>query len=643
MCSPALRYLILLSISAWIPAGVMAAPASGSVHPGTWQIVGPARALPTLYRPTGLAVDPRGDVYVADSGNFRIVELGPGGQLLAHFGDAYLRPGTGTAPSPGGQYELGAQSVTVNAAGTVFVADPIHHAIRVFSPQHRLVGSWLISVPGATVVQLAVAIGPHNSVVVAIDARVNCTVRLGPSYCATYYVIQRRSQAGTLLGQFHSPIGPSGQEVSPQVISHIAVAVANRGEIYVVTGGMEACYKDCLSFHFLIEHAPGGKVLGHWGKRELDVSANWPAIAIGGRGNIFLVDDYNHRIEKRTAGGAVVARRPTGSIFPTSPLCSGTPYADGCREPVGVAVDRNGNLYVSDPGSDRILKLSSRGRLLAQWGAGGAQTGRLWFPGSLALDAGRRLWVDDSVNSRVQMLGTDGRFHVQFAVPHAGSAMALDRQGNLYIGQLLGQSVVISTFSPAGKLLARWGGLHLAELPSGIAIAPNGDVFVVGFLIFRDASQLNMNGVDILRLDPKGRQLGLIHVSSADPRSGIAVDAQENSYIAYGATPHVEKYSVGGALLATWGAPKPSFDASAPSPAGITLDGAGNLYVASTPQNVIDEFGPTGTLLGSWGSPGSYAGQFHEPSGIAVDPAGTIYVADTGNHRIQRRDPAIRH
>jgi sugar lactone lactonase YvrE len=40
-----------------------------------------------VYRPAGLAVDASGNLYVADSGNFRVVEIGPHGQLLAHFGD----------------------------------------------------------------------------------------------------------------------------------------------------------------------------------------------------------------------------------------------------------------------------------------------------------------------------------------------------------------------------------------------------------------------------------------------------------------------------------------------------------------------------------------------------------------------------
>ncbi|GAC1513337.1 MAG: hypothetical protein NVS2B16_18030 [Chloroflexota bacterium] len=123
----------------------------------------------------------------------------------------------------------------------------IHHSIRGFSPQHRLVGIWPIGVPGATVAQLAVAIGPHTKVIVAIDALVACTVRIGLRNCATVYVIQRLLPAGALLSQFHSPIGPSGQTASPPIMSQFAVAVANQRDIYVAISGMEACTARKLS------------------------------------------------------------------------------------------------------------------------------------------------------------------------------------------------------------------------------------------------------------------------------------------------------------------------------------------------------------------------------------------------------------
>src|SRR5579875_117026 len=103
------------------------------------------------------------------------------------------------------------------------------------------------------------------------------------------------------------------------------------------------------------------------------------------------------------------------------------------RWPAGIAVARNGTVYASDPGSGRILVLSPGGRIRAQWGSGGSEPGRFWFPAGVALDAQGQLWVDDMANGRVQTLGADGRFHVRFAVPHPGTGMALDRQGNVYI------------------------------------------------------------------------------------------------------------------------------------------------------------------------------------------------------------------
>jgi DNA-binding beta-propeller fold protein YncE len=341
----------------------------------------------------------------------------------------------------------------------------------------------------------------------------------------------------------------------------------------------------------------------------------------------------------------VLARWPVGTLFPSPLECSTEPLAAwqtlGCWGPEGVAVARNGTIYASDPGSGRILVLSSGGRLLAQWGSGGTAPGRFWFPASVALDARAQLWVNDMANGRVQTLGADGQFHSRFAVPHAGTGMALDRQGNVYIGQRLGQQVgqdvVISKFSPSGKLLARWGNLNMADPPSGIAVAPNGNIVVVSFFLYPYPQHLDLNGSNILRLSPAGRQLGLIHLAYFSLGSGIAVDAHDNLTIAYGTTPHFERYASSGTLLASWGAQKPAIpEQGFPSPGGITLDAEGDTYIADTLQNDVKEYGPSGALLHVWGGAGSYSGQFHHPGGIAVAPDGTIYVSDTENHRVQQ-------
>lgn len=606
-------------------AGATGIPATA----GSWIVLGAAGSLPTLSRPAALAVDARGNVYVSDTGNHRIVEVAPDGRPMAHFGDADLAP-------------QGASGLAVSARGTIYAADSFHHVIRVYSPGHRRITSWPITNPGGSGSPLAVAVGGKDTVVVAFAPQRHCTIPYGPPACATAYLVQRRAPSGRLLSQFRTPIAPFG--ASNGIITQLSVAADGAGDFDVAVGGTEPCYKDCRVYHFLVEHTANGHVVGHWGTDELDPTASWGAVAIGARGNVFVADDLNHLIEKREPGSRVLARWPLGTVFPSPLECSSEPLAVWqtavCKGPDGVAVARNGTVYVSDPGSGRILMLSPGGRLLAQWGTGGTAPGRFWFPASVALDARGQLWVNDMANGRVQTLGTDGRFHVRFAVPHAGTGMGIDRQGNLYIGQQLGQpvvqDVVLSKFSPSGALLARWGMPNMVDPPSGIAVAPNGDVVVVGVCLYRNPKGLELNGSNILRLSPAGKQLGFIHLGYFGPGPGIAVDAQENITIAYGTRPHFERYSSSGTLLASWGPPKPSPGPSFPSPAGITLDAAGNVYLADTPQNQVREYGAGGTLLHVWGGAGSYSGQFHHPGGIAVASDGTIYVSDTENHRVQR-------
>src|SRR5712692_4490650 len=81
-----------IGIAGTIPGSPAAGATGIPATAGGWKVLGAAGSLPTLSRPAGLAVDARGNVYVADTGNHRIVEIAPDGRPLAHFGDADLAP-----------------------------------------------------------------------------------------------------------------------------------------------------------------------------------------------------------------------------------------------------------------------------------------------------------------------------------------------------------------------------------------------------------------------------------------------------------------------------------------------------------------------------------------------------------------------
>src|SRR5262249_21172023 len=66
--------------------------------------------------------------------------------------------------------------------------------------------------------------------------------------------------------------------------------------------------------------------------------------------------------------------------------------------PFGVAIDGDGNLFVSETDSDRIRKFTSTGVLLAKWGAPGTIPGTFEFPAGVATDAAGNVYVADKGN-----------------------------------------------------------------------------------------------------------------------------------------------------------------------------------------------------------------------------------------------------
>jgi DNA-binding beta-propeller fold protein YncE len=71
------------------------------------------------------------------------------------------------------------------------------------------------------------------------------------------------------------------------------------------------------------------------------------------------------------------------------------------NRPQGIAVDRNGNVFVADTGQDRIQKFTSTGTFLATWGSTGTQNGQFDIPFGVAVDGDGNVFVGD-FNNRIQ-------------------------------------------------------------------------------------------------------------------------------------------------------------------------------------------------------------------------------------------------
>jgi DNA-binding beta-propeller fold protein YncE len=109
-----------------------------------------------------------------------------------------------------------------------------------------------------------------------------------------------------------------------------------------------------------------------------------------------VVDTFNYRIQKFDSSGTFLAKWGSMGSAPGQ-----------FREPAGIAVDAQGNVYVGDKDNNRVQKFSSSGRFICQWGGAGMAEGELNWPRGLVVDGSGYVYVVDSKNHRIQKFRRD--------------------------------------------------------------------------------------------------------------------------------------------------------------------------------------------------------------------------------------------
>jgi len=155
----------------------------------------------------------------------------------------------------------------------------------------------------------------------------------------------------------------------------------------------------------VVKLGPDMKLLSRWGSFGTGPGQfdHLSAIALDGQGNVYVTDRGNNRIQKLSVnGGRPLAQFGTKGTGPGQ-----------FNDPTSIAFDGQGNLYVADTGNHRIQKLSSTGQFVQSWGNTGRfgtevlpgdQPGQFKAPRGIALDAKGNLYVADTGNNRIQKL-----------------------------------------------------------------------------------------------------------------------------------------------------------------------------------------------------------------------------------------------
>jgi len=156
----------------------------------------------------------------------------------------------------------------------------------------------------------------------------------------------------------------------------------------------------------------------------------WPtSIALDKDGNVYVSDEWYNRISIFTEDGDWVGKW-------------GTPGAgDGqLNRPSGMAFDRDDNLYIVDSLNSRVQKFTKDGQFLLKWGKAGNGPGEFNMPWGIDIDAKGEVYVTDWRNDRVQKFTAKGDFLMQFGSSGAGegelnrpTGIGVDKAGVIYV------------------------------------------------------------------------------------------------------------------------------------------------------------------------------------------------------------------
>jgi len=593
----------------------------------------------TLCTPRDVAVDPAGNVYVSDTGHHRVLEydrpfdtdrvadrvFGQSGSFFTSTpNQGAAAPTAGTMNNPAG--------LALAPSGALLVVDSGNNRVLRFDAplgsatanavlgQPDLTQSW-VNWPDDRGLQFPsqVAVDPVTKHVYVADTNNHRVLAW-----TDYSTLADGQQAALVIGQPDTygtscnqgrPTGPTDATLCrPR-----GLAVDAAGNLYVADTENNRVVRFPSPFA-----AAGGQradlVYGQAASTSRGCTSGNPsvtslcgprAVAVAANGDLFVADTNDHRVLRfiqQGAGADLAADGVFGqpSLAATGCNTGGVVTASTLCSPRGVAVDRNGNLWVSDSSNNRVLEYdapladAAADRVLGQGGnlgtnacnpGGSKSASTLCGPGTVAVDGNLNVYVADEGNSRV--LG--------YQLPLTTDQVA---------DAVLGQASFVNTISCTSV-----SSTCMPSTVPGVGVDPTNGLFVA------DAPQNRVLWFAApMAISPAaGHVLGQADVFSSTPNWADAQGLNAPGYAlvdATGATPRVFVSDTGNHRVLVYATDK---------------------FVNARPADLVIGQGTFNVARCNAG--GLNAQSLCTPQGMALDGSGKLLVADASNHRVLQYPP----
>jgi trimeric autotransporter adhesin len=622
-----------------------------------------------LNSPGGVTIDQHGNLYIADSGNNRVVEMPASsgtqwGHIAMTAGDLYTVAGG----SGGG---LGADQI---AATSSDLNGP----------------TAVTTMPSGSDVSLYIADAGNNrvqEVAAAGQTEWNQSMTAGDVYTVA------GSSAGT-----SGYAGDGGAATAAKLNDPLAAEIDSSGNLFIAdtansrvqevpaAGGTQWGHIAMTKYDMYTVAGSATGVIGSSGDGGAATAAqlDQPNGLWAGGGQLYIADTANNRIQEVAGTGHAEwgQNLSAGDVYTIAGDASGTlGYAgDGGAAasalldgPGNVALDSAGNLLIADTVNNEVRKVAAATAGISDY-AGGAGTieqegdggpavnAGLDYPFGVASDAAGDIFIADSRGNRVQEIAA--KTHTQFGIVMtagdvytvAGSAagypgdsgdggaataalldgpedVALDAAGNIYITdtwnyRIQKVSAATGIMSTIAGTDGQWGNsgdggpaaAALLERPDAATVDAAGNLYIAD----AQANQVR----EVPAASGNGMTAGDIYTIAGDP----------------------------GGTAGTSGDGGPAASALLSWPADVEADPAGNLYI-SDGNNRIQEIaaashlqwgqqmtggdvytiaGSVGGTVGNSGDGGpATAATLNGPAQVTLDKAGDLYITDEGNNRVR--------
>ena len=484
---------------------------------------GAAATSAKLNGPSGVFVDGSGNIFIADTYNNRIRKvLASTGTIQTVAGNG--KEGFSGDGGPAAEAELdGPDAVFVDGSGNIFIADTANQRIRevlASTGEIRTVagnGKEGFSGDGGPAIQAEL----HTPRGVFVDSSGNLFVadsfnnRVREVLASTGTI---STIAGNGSGDFRGDGGPA---TSAELDYPGGVFLDGSGNIFIADGLNERIRKVMASTGKIQTVAGNGRnvyssAISGDGGPATNAELNRPSsVFVDSSGNIFIADGF--LITKVLASTGVI-QTIVGNGTKGFGGDGGPAIAAELNDPSGVFVDRSGNIFIADLGNERIREVlaatgtirtvAGNGRMGFSGDGGPAASATLSFPIGVFVDRSGNVFISDFVNCRIRkVLASTGTIQTVAGngVPGYGgdggpatsaklngpSEVFVDDSGNIFIAdglnsrirEVLASTGTIRTVAGNGKkgFSGDGGPATSAELsgPSGVFVDRSGNIFIV--------------------------------------------------------------------------------------------------------------------------------------------------------------------